>query len=87
VWRALEKKERSGREADTNILSCLVLSINLVHCGNEFRNSVPTNILSPLHAESTVAQPRSSVVVANRGKNKGFSFEKERVCAALFFLI
>ena len=22
-------------------LSCLVLSINLIHCGNEFRNSVP----------------------------------------------
>ena len=21
--------------------SCLVLSINLIHCGNEFRNSVP----------------------------------------------
>ena len=24
--------------------SCLVLSINLIHCGNEFRNSVPTQV-------------------------------------------
>ena len=26
-------------------LSCLVLSINLIHCGNEFRNSVPVRTL------------------------------------------
>ena len=25
---------------------CLVLSINLIHCGNEFRNSVPGRSLS-----------------------------------------
>ena len=24
---------------------CLVLSINLIHCGNEFRNSVPVRTL------------------------------------------
>ena len=27
------------------VLSCLVLSINLIHCGNEFRNSVPVRTL------------------------------------------
>ena len=26
-------------------VSCLVLSINLIHCGNEFRNSVPVRTL------------------------------------------
>ena len=31
--------------AKARALSCLVLSINLIHCGNEFRNSVPVQTL------------------------------------------
>ena len=30
---------------DSEEESCLVLSINLIHCGNEFRNSVPVRTL------------------------------------------
>ena len=37
-----ERKKINRKSATGRRCRCLVLSIYLIHCGNEFRNSVPT---------------------------------------------
>ena len=45
VSKEIKMGIRRSSSAVLDVLSCLVLSIDLAHCGNEFRNSAPVRTL------------------------------------------
>ena len=53
-----------GRYGGTTAYLCLVLSINLAHCGNEFRSSVP------LESDADAPTQAPELVISGVGKGE-----------------